>query len=194
MSKKKASNDQTAEPSSCGCGHDCGCQGHGQGACACEQQEHECQCGGCGCHAQPTPEELAAEYLEAAKRIKADFENYRRRNESARAEAMIDGQAQALAALLPILDTLERALVNAPKDDAFAQGIEMTVKQFGEALESLQVLPVDCLDKPFDPAMAMAVGQEMRPDVQAGTVTQVLQKGYTLQGKLLRPAMVLVQQ
>jgi len=135
----------------------------------------------------------ACENLEMAKRIKADFENYKRRNQTAQADARRDGQADTLLPLLSILDNLQRAAQQPTQDDAMKTGLEMLVRQFEEALTGMQVEAVCGEDQPFDPNAQVAVGQELRPDVAPGTVTQVLQKGYTLQGLILRPAAVLVQ-
>lgn len=138
-----------------------------------------------------------AEYLAAAQRIQADFENFRRRNESVRADAYADGQRNAAGAMLPVLDNLERAVAAAADAEgeavaALRSGVELTLRQLNDAFTKLGVEVVDRAGQPFDPALENAVLQGSADDGEPGTVCQVLQKGYTMGGKLLRPAMVKV--
>jgi len=139
----------------------------------------------------------AAEYLDLAQRARAEFENYRRRTKAAEAEAELKGKGAAVLQLLPVLDNLQRALEARPnsedEDDAFVQGVAMVTRQFEDILASLEVTAVAGLNEVFDPAVHYAVGNEVRPDVAPGTITQTLQTGYKLKEYLLRPAMVLVQ-
>ena len=86
----------------------------------------------------------ADEYLALAQRTQADFDNFRRRNESIRADAMTEGQRTVVKAMLPVLDNLERALAApAVEGDALRTGLEMTHKQMVAALEKLGVTAVD---------------------------------------------------
>ncbi len=132
------------------------------------------------------------EYLALAQRVQADFDNFRRRNESVRADAYADGQRQAVAAMLPVLDNLERAMDAAGEESSLRTGVEMTLRQMREALEKLEVAPIDRLGEKFDPSLENAVLQGNPEDGEAGTVCAVLQKGYTMKGHVLRHAMVKV--
>jgi len=136
----------------------------------------------------------AAEYLSLAQRVQADFENFRRRNESVRADAYADGRKDVAAVMLPVLDNLERA-VDAAKDspdDALKSGVEMVLKQMTDAYAKLDVKAINRLGEKFDPNLENAILQGTPEDGEPGTVCQVLQKGYMIGDKVLRHAMVKV--
>lgn len=134
----------------------------------------------------------ADEYLKLAQRTKADFENFRRRNESVRADSYADGQRSVAAAMLPVKDNLERALQSAQEESALKSGIELTLKQLRETFDKLGVTEIDRLGEKFDPNLENAVMQGAPEDGEPGTVCMVLQKGYQMGGHVLRHAMVKV--
>lgn len=135
----------------------------------------------------------AEEYLAMAQRVQADFDNFRRRNESVRADAYNEGQRSVAAVFLPVLDNLERALaVQSAEGDALRTGVEMTLKQMREVYEKLGVTPIDRLGEPFDPNLENAVMQGAPEDGEPGTVCAVLQKGYMMGKTVIRHAMVKV--
>ena len=136
----------------------------------------------------------AAEYLALAQRVQADFENFRRRNESVRADAYADGRKDTAALMLPVLDNLERAVDAAAgsPDDALKNGVEMVLKQMTDAYGKLEVKPIDRLGEKFDPNLENAILQGTAEEGEPGTVCQVLQKGYMIGDKVLRHAMVKV--
>lgn len=134
----------------------------------------------------------ADEYLKLAQRTKADFENFRRRNESVRADSYADGQRNVAAAMLPVLDNLERALQSAGEDSPLKSGIELTLKQMQDAFGKLGVTAIDRQGEKFDPNLENAVLQGSTEEGEPGTVCQVLQKGYQMGGFVLRHAMVKV--
>lgn len=136
----------------------------------------------------------AAEYLALAQRVQADFENFRRRNESVRADAYADGRKDTAAMMLPVLDNLERAVDAAKKstDEALKNGVEMVLKQMTEAYEKMDVRPIDRQGEKFDPNLENAILQGTAEEGDPGTVCQVLQKGYMIGDKVLRHAMVKV--
>ncbi|MGN0779266.1 MAG: nucleotide exchange factor GrpE [Aristaeellaceae bacterium] len=135
----------------------------------------------------------ADEYLNLAQRVQADFDNFRRRNESVRTDAFADGQRSVATAMLPVLDNLERALDAAGSaDDALRTGVEMTLRQLRDALTKLGVTPIDRQGEKFDPRVENAVLQGTPEDGEPGTVCAVLQKGYMMGGFVLRHAMVKV--
>ena len=135
----------------------------------------------------------ADEYLTLAQRVQADFDNFRRRNESVRADAHTDGQRSVVSAMLPVLDNLERALAaSAESDDALRTGVEMTLRQMRDALTKLDVTPIDRLGEVFDPNLENAVLQGSADEGEPGTVCAVLQKGYMMGSHVLRHAMVKV--
>jgi len=136
----------------------------------------------------------AAEYLALAQRVQADFENFRRRNESVRADAYADGRKDTAAMMLPVLDNLERAVEAAAgsPDEALRNGVEMVLKQMTDAYGKLEVKPINRLGEKFDPNLENAILQGSEDEGEPGTVCQVLQKGYMIGDKVLRHAMVKV--
>ena len=145
-------------------------------------------------------EELAAaiakqeEYLNMAQRVQADFENFRRRNQNVRKEAYDDGARAFATTLLPVLDNLERAIAAAQNssDESLRSGVEMVYRQLCEAFEKRGITAIDRKGEKFDPNLENAVMQGAPEDGEPGTVCEVFQKGYQLEGKVLRHAMVKV--
>ena len=135
-----------------------------------------------------------AEYLAMAQRVQADFENYRKRNESVRADAFADGRREVAAAMLPVLDNLERAVDAAADsaDEALKSGMELVLKQMTDIYQKLDVSPIDRKGERFDPNLENAVLQGTAEEGEPGTVCQVLQKGYRMGDRVLRHAMVKV--
>ena len=148
----------------------------------------------------PTQEELDAakakadEYLTLAQRVQADFDNFRRRNESVRADAYNEGVRALATTLLPVMDNLERA-VDAAKDSPDAQlkeGVGLVLRQLGDVFQKQGITPIDRLGEKFDPNLENALMQGMPEDGEPGTVCQVFQKGYQIGKNVLRHAMVKV--
>ena len=139
-------------------------------------------------------EAKTAEYLAMAQRVQADFENFRKRNESVRADAYADGRKDVAALMLPVLDNLERAVEAAAgsRDEAMKSGMELVLKQMQDAYGKLDVTPINRLGEKFDPNLENAILQGTPEDGEPGTVCQVLQKGYKIGEKVLRHAMVKV--
>ena len=139
-------------------------------------------------------QEKAAEYLAMAQRVQADFENFRRRNESVRADSFGEGKRDVAAAMLPVLDNLERAAEAAEKsqDEALRSGVNLVLKQMNEVYAKLDVKPIDRMGEKFDPNLENAILQGTAEDGEPGTVCQVLQKGYMMGDRVLRHAMVKV--
>ena len=135
-----------------------------------------------------------AEYLAMAQRVQADFENYRKRNESVRADAFADGRRDVAAAMLPVLDNLERAVDAAADsaDEALKNGMGLVLKQMTDIYQKLDVTPIDRKGERFDPNLENAVLQGTADEGEPGTVCQVLQKGYWMGDRVLRHAMVKV--
>ena len=145
-------------------------------------------------------EELAAavakqeEYLNMAQRVQADFENFRRRNQNVRKEAFDEGAGAFATTLLPVLDNLERAIAAAQSspDESLKSGVEMVYRQLCEAFEKRGITTIDREGEKFDPNLENAVMQGTPEDGEPGTVCEVFQKGYQLEGMILRHAMVKV--
>jgi molecular chaperone GrpE len=134
-----------------------------------------------------------AAYLDRMARLQAEFDNYRKRNAKQQQEYRDYALADALQALLPILDSLDRALkTNAASLEDFHQGIELIDKQFHDALAKLGVEPVPAEGAAFDPNLHQAVQMVDTDEVEDNHVIDELQRGYRLKDRLLRPAMVRV--
>ena len=145
-------------------------------------------------------EELAAaiakqeEYLNMAQRVQADFDNFRRRNQNVRKEAFDEGAYAFAATLLPVIDNMERAIAAARNsaDESLLSGVEMVYRQLCEAFEKRGITAIDRKGEKFDPNLENAVMQGAPEDGEPGTVCEVFQKGYQMEGKVLRHAMVKV--
>jgi len=137
----------------------------------------------------------AQTYLDLAQRTQADFVNYRRRIEQERGEHMRAARGETLAKVLPLLDDLDRAIGSMPQDLAksdWAQGVGLIGRKIHNTLQSMGVQRIGEPGKPFDPYQEEAIMYEPSGQYPAGTVTQVVQSGYSLDGKVLRPAQVIV--
>lgn len=134
------------------------------------------------------------EYLTMAQRIQADFDNFRRRNQNVRKDSFDDGARAFATTLLPVLDNLERAVAAATgsPDASLKEGVEMVYRQFSDAFVKRGITVIDRMGEIFDPNLENAVMQGAPEDGEPGTVCQVLQKGYQMEGTVLRHAMVKV--
>ena len=133
----------------------------------------------------------------------AEYQNYRRRSEGDRAEAVRMGRQGVLIPLLDVFDDLGRSLeaarraaeqdASAPAADALAEGVELVYKKFEDALGKLGVVPIEAVGKPFDENEHEAMMQQPAPDdAESGTVLAEIQPGYRLGDRVLRHARVIV--
>ncbi|MDZ7782789.1 MAG: nucleotide exchange factor GrpE [Halioglobus sp.] len=138
----------------------------------------------------------AAEARDAALRAQADAQNVARRAEQDVEKARKFALERFTAELLPVVDNLERALQAASGEDAavqpIAEGVELTLKSFLDALGKFNIEVVDPEGEPFDPNLHQAMSVVENDEVEPNTVISVVQRGYTLNGRLVRPAMVMV--
>ena len=132
-----------------------------------------------------------AETKDTYQRMLAEYANYNRRTEQEKEQIGLFTKAELLGKLLPTLDNLERA-VEAPAGEEYKSGVDMTIRQFHEALIALGLEEIPADNQPVDPEVHHAVMREDADGVEPDTVTQVFQKGYRVGGRLLRPAMVKV--
>ena len=136
-----------------------------------------------------------AEAKDAALRAQADAANVQRRAEQEVDKARKFALERFISELLPVVDNMERALEAAGTDEAvkpIVEGVELTQKSLTDALQKHGVEPVDPMGEPFDPQIAQAMSMVENPEVEPNTVIAVMQKGYQLNGRLIRPAMVMV--
>ena len=134
----------------------------------------------------------ADEYLTLAQRVQADFENFRRRNESVRADSFAEGQRSAVTAILDVRDNLERALPLAEEGTPLSEGLALTLRNLTAAFDKLGVKEISRLGEKFDPNLENAVMQGSPDEGEPGTVCAVFQKGYEMNGRVLRHALVKV--
>ena len=126
-------------------------------------------------------------------RLQADFENFRRRTAKEKEELVAVITQNILTDFLPLLDNFERAMAVEQTDgEAFQKGVEMIFTQLREVMEKHGLENIEAEGAPFDPNVHQAVMRIENPDVEDGTITQVLQKGYQAKGRVIRPAMVQV--
>src|SRR6187551_135609 len=134
------------------------------------------------------------EYLDLAKRTKADFENFRRRMTAEVQAASARGKAEVLQGVLPVLDDLERALQAAgldpegDSDDGLAHGVLLVFRSLRDSLAKHGIEAVDPTGERFDPNLHEALSAQPAEGVESGVVVETLQKGYTLGEQLIRPA------
>jgi molecular chaperone GrpE len=125
-------------------------------------------------------------------RTLADFENYRKRADREKADFFKYALAATIKDLLPVLDNFDRALEHAEEGDDFHKGVLLICKQLFDVLQRHGVKPIDEAGVHFDPNIHEAVVTEEDPSLPAHTVVAILQKGYYLHDRLLRPALVKV--
>ncbi|MDY3026842.1 MAG: nucleotide exchange factor GrpE [Candidatus Faecivicinus sp.] len=130
------------------------------------------------------------EYLDSLRRSQADFQNFKRRNQTARADGYQDGLCDTITAMLPVIDNLERALDAAQEGDPLAEGVKMTLKMMLDALSRFGFEEVPAEGEEFDPDKHNAVMRETGDE--PGKVLEVFQKGYKVKDKIIRYAMVKV--
>jgi len=141
-------------------------------------------------------QEEAEAARDAALRAQADAQNIKRRAEQDVERARKFALEQFTRELLPVADNLERALESAAGDDeaikSIAEGVELTLKSLLDAMKKSNIEVVDPQGEPFDPNLHQAMSMVENNDVEPNSVIAVMQKGYTLNGRLVRPAMVMV--
>jgi molecular chaperone GrpE len=152
---------------------------------------------------EPGPEQRISELEARVKdthdkylRSVAELDNVRKRARKDQEEARIDAQSRVLREMLPVIDNLERAVAHAAQSgdgaSGLLEGIRLVLRQFAQALERCNVHPVEARGQPFDPNQHEAVSQMVTADAPPGSVVEVMQTGYRIGERLLRPALVVV--
>lgn len=147
----------------------------------------------------PTVDAIQAELAEAQEQVlraQAEAQNARRRADQDVEKAHKFGQEKLVNDLLPVVDNLERAIDAIDADNeqfkSVLEGIELTLKSFMDTLARHNIEALNPEGEPFDPQLHQAMTMVESPDAEPNTVLNVFQKGYTLHGRLVRPAMVVV--
>lgn len=136
-------------------------------------------------------EQLSAEkdkYL----RVAAEYDNFRRRSLKDKEDAADKAKSNVIIEFLGVIDNFERALASETADEGFRKGVEMIYNQYVEILRKQGVEEIEAMDKPFDPNIHSAVTQVTDENLGENVVCQVFQKGYIMNGKVIRHAMVAV--
>lgn len=142
--------------------------------------------------------QLEEELKESANRylrLQADYDNFRRRTREEKSQERKLRAQELVTDLLPVLDNFKRALdveTSSEEANSLKQGMDMVYRQLKDALTKEGVEEVDAFNQPFDPNLHQAVMQEMVEGVEPNTVVDVFQAGYSLNGRIIRPAMVKV--
>lgn len=209
MEKEKCTNEDCI-CEECNCGENCQCDGT---TCECDgcHDENECCCGdSCKCEDCNCNEECECndveDITEQVKQLenellksKAEFINYRKRLDEEHSRFIKYCNEDLIKELLPTLDNFERA-INMDDDNLtdevskFLSGFKMIYCSFVNVLKGSGVVEIDGNNKPFDATYHEAIMTEKRENVESGMVLEVLQKGYILNGKVIRPAMVKVSE
>lgn len=204
----------TCEPN-CSCGEECHCGDdcHCDENCSCEE---ECQCGH-DCHCEENVKESKKEKKDKHKekikeletkikeleeknlREKAELINYRKRKDEEVVRMLKYANEDLALEILPILDNFERAINMDDQNlqdevSKFLSGFKMIYCNFKNTLEKYEIKAIDGANKPFDPTYHQAVLTESVDGVEPGMVIEVMQKGYLLKDKVIRPAMVKVSE
>ena len=129
------------------------------------------------------------QYLDSLRRLKAEFDNSRKRQERERARLLDSASEKLVQELLPVLDNLDRALES---EGDIREGVQATRGQLADVLANEGLLPVASDGQPFDPNVHEAVMGQPSEEYEEGTVLQTFQRGYLLNGRAIRPAKVVV--
>ena len=138
--------------------------------------------------ANPEDEALNERYL----RLMADFQNFKRRTEKEKSDIYAFANEKIIGELLNVIDNFERAMASGNEEDNFYKGMEMILKQLLGVIEKAGASEIKALGEDFDPNFHNAIMMEDSTEYESGKVTGVLQKGYVLNNKVIRPAMVKV--
>lgn len=139
---------------------------------------------------------LAAEYKDRLLRSQADFDNFRKRTQKEKTETARYAKEEVVKKLLPVLDNFDLALEHASTEnyEAFKKGVELVAKQLKEALEAEGLSDIESDNQTFDPNYHHGVAVDNNPDAEDQQITETFQKGYKFKDRVLRPAMVKVNQ
>lgn len=139
-------------------------------------------------------ESKTAEYRDSWMRAQAEFQNYKKRIERDNELTYVSMKGDIVKRVLPVLDDLERALQNRPADNSWASGIELIARKLQNVLESEGIKRIDAEGQEFDPNFHEAISHEPADGVKSGFVIAVVQNGYMLGDRVIRPALVRVAQ
>ncbi|MBK9925666.1 MAG: nucleotide exchange factor GrpE [Anaerolineales bacterium] len=135
-----------------------------------------------------------SEFKDSWLRSQAEFQNYKKRIERDNELNKFSMKGDIIKKLLPVLDDLERALQNRPADDLWASGVELIARKFQNVLDGEGIKRIEAVGAEFDPNFHEAISNEPSEEVESGHVIAVVQNGYMLGERVIRPALVRVAQ
>ena len=175
------------EHEQCGCEHeDCGC---GHESCNCGD---DCNCTSeqnCGCDCNH--EDRTSEYLELARKVQAEFDNYRKRSAAAFDNARENGMIDAVKVFLPCLDAFKKAKTMI-KDKSSLEGVEMVEREIFSSLEKLGVEPINALGEKLNPKLHNVVAIITKPDTDDDIIVEEYMQGFKTKDKVIRYSQVIV--
>lgn len=139
-------------------------------------------------------EARASEFRDSWMRSQAEFQNYKKRLERDNELTYASMKGDIVKKVLPVLDDLERALQNRPAEDSWANGIELIARKLQNILDTEGIKRIDAEGREFDPNFHEAISHEPADGVKSGFVIAVVQNGYMLGERVIRPALVRVAQ
>lgn len=160
-----------------------------------EETAGEDKAGGAEAAEKAAADEKAAAEAESERymRLMAEFQNYKKRAAKEKTDTLQYANEKIVSDLLPVIDNFERALATETDDlEGYAKGMQLIFEQFMKALENAGVEEIKAMDEDFDPNVHNAVMTDNIEDKDDGKITKVLQKGYKLRDKVVRPSMVAV--
>lgn len=200
--EKHSDNADDKHTHDCRCEHDhkCHCEHKHDHECDCEHDkckcDDDCKCGDdckcdkhCHCHeSNEHIKEINLDYLDLAQRLKAEFDNYKKRNAELATTSFNDGKAFVISKLLPVIDAFDQANKTITDENVKA-GVNIINNQLRNILTDLGVKKIDCVGKEFDPYLHNAVFA-VEGEGKSNIVLEELQEGFTLDGKVLRHSVV----
>lgn len=137
-------------------------------------------------------EKKANENWESFVRMQAEMDNHRKRSEKQVEDAHKFASQKFVEALLPVVDSLEMGMAAEGNIEQIREGMGLTMKQFESVMEKFNIETVNPMGEKFNPELHQAMAMQPNPEMENNTVMAVMQKGFTLNGRLVRPAMVMV--
>jgi len=182
----------------CECDDECDCNDDECSCCCCSEEERGCGCGECDCEEEEIDrlQNLVIELNEKTQYAQAELVNYRKRKDEEVSNMLKYANKDLVLELIPVLDNFERAIKLAKSDDeklnSFLEGFKMLYSHIVDTLKQFGVEEIEALGHEFDPNLHLALITDKDENKENDTVLEVLLKGYTLKGKMIRPASVKV--
>ena len=137
-------------------------------------------------------QQKADENWDSFVRLQAESENNRKRSEKKVEDAHKYGAQKFVESLLPVVDSLEMGMTAEGDIDQIREGMNLTLKQFETVMEKFNIEAINPMGEKFNPELHQAMAMQPNPEMENNTVMAVMQKGFTISGRLIRPAMVMV--